>query len=58
MDTSPVELGVSIPTLVGSLMSFVASLVVIGLHIVFPPKRHFRHALIINLLVAGTRAPL
>ncbi|RMD40572.1 hypothetical protein DV735_g4580, partial [Chaetothyriales sp. CBS 134920] len=43
---------VSIPTLIGSLLSFVASTTTLALHLLFPPKWHFRHALIINLFVA------
>ncbi|KAG6000613.1 hypothetical protein E4U21_005286 [Claviceps maximensis] len=41
-----------IPTFVGSLLSCVASFTALVLHITLPPKRHFRHALILNLLVA------
>ncbi|KAG6016444.1 hypothetical protein E4U41_004439 [Claviceps citrina] len=41
-----------IPTFVGSVLSFVASATALLLHITLPPKRHFRHALILNLLIA------
>ncbi|KAG5920848.1 hypothetical protein E4U42_006059 [Claviceps africana] len=42
----------AIPTFVGSALSFVASSTALVLHMTLPPKRHFRHALILNLLVA------
>lgn len=52
--TIPANLSISIPTLTGSLLSCVASFFALCLHaIVPPPRRHFRHALIVNLLVAG-----
>ncbi|KAG5970415.1 hypothetical protein E4U55_001681 [Claviceps digitariae] len=41
-----------IPTFVGSLLSCVASSTALVLHMTLPPKRHFRHALILNLLIA------
>ncbi|KAG6219900.1 hypothetical protein E4U26_007041 [Claviceps purpurea] len=41
-----------IPTFVGSLLSCLASFTALILHITLPPKRHFRHALILNLLIA------
>ncbi|CAG9991023.1 unnamed protein product [Clonostachys byssicola] len=47
-----VDFVVAIPTLVGSWLSFLASTTAIVLQIVRPPRRHFRHALIINLLVS------
>lgn len=47
------DLAIAVPTFIGSLLSFVATSAAIVMHIVNPPKRHFRHALIINLLVAG-----
>lgn len=49
----PLELAVAVPTFIGSLMSFLATTTAIVFHIVYPPQRHFRHALVINLLVAG-----
>lgn len=49
----PIEKAVAIPTFIGSLLSFLATSTAIVFHIMFPPSRHFRHALIINLLVAG-----
>jgi hypothetical protein len=52
----PIELAVAIPTFIGSLLSFLATSIAIIFHIISPPSRHFRHALIINLLVAGMRA--
>ncbi|KAG6093313.1 hypothetical protein E4U31_006848, partial [Claviceps sp. LM219 group G6] len=41
-----------IPTFVGSLLSCLASFTALILHMTLPPKRHFRHALILNLLIA------
>lgn len=49
----PIEKAVAIPTFIGSLASFLATSTAIVFHIMYPPTRHFRHALIINLLVAG-----
>ncbi|KAF4457137.1 hypothetical protein F53441_925 [Fusarium austroafricanum] len=47
------NLPISIPTLIGSLLSCIASFFALCLHaIVPPPRRHFRHALIVNLLIA------
>lgn len=54
MATIPANLSISIPTLTGSLLSCVASFFALCLHVIVPPpRRHFRHALIVNLLVAG-----
>lgn len=54
MANLPVNLSISVPTLVGSLLSCTASFLALCLHaIVPPPRRHFRHALIVNLLLAG-----
>ena len=47
------SIAITVPTLVGSCLSFTASSAVIISYILFPPQRHFRHALILNLLVAG-----
>ncbi|KAF7510309.1 hypothetical protein GJ744_006805 [Endocarpon pusillum] len=46
------SIAITIPTLVGSCLSCIASSTVIVSYVLFPPKRHFRHALIVNLLVA------
>ncbi|KAF4340777.1 hypothetical protein FBEOM_5299 [Fusarium beomiforme] len=49
----PANLSISIPTLIGSLLSCIASFFALSLHVVVPPpRRHFRHALIVNLLIA------
>ncbi|PHH64216.1 hypothetical protein CDD81_4830 [Ophiocordyceps australis] len=48
----PPDLAIAVPTFIGSLLSFIATSIAITLHLLSPPKRHFRHALIINLLVA------
>lgn len=54
MATIPANLSISIPTLTGSVLSCVASFFALCLHVIVPPpRRHFRHALIVNLLVAG-----
>ncbi|KAG5912997.1 hypothetical protein E4U53_005054, partial [Claviceps sorghi] len=50
--TADLVQSIVIPTFVGSLLSFVASSTALILHMTVPPKRHFRHALILNLLVA------
>ncbi|XP_044716430.1 G protein-coupled glucose receptor regulating gpa2 domain-containing protein [Hirsutella rhossiliensis] len=50
--SNSIDLAIAVPTFIGSLLSVVATAVAISLHIVNPPKRHFRHALIINLLAA------
>ncbi|KAG8362157.1 hypothetical protein FVEN_g72 [Fusarium venenatum] len=53
MANIPANLAISLPTLVGSILSCTASFLALCLHaIVPPPRRHFRHALIVNLLVA------
>jgi hypothetical protein len=52
----PVDLVVAIPTFIGSLLSFLASLTVIVLQVANPPRRHFRHSIIINLLASGAAA--
>ncbi|VUC35441.1 unnamed protein product [Clonostachys rosea] len=48
----PVDLVVAIPTFIGSLLSFLASLTVIVLQVANPPRKHFRHSIIINLLAS------
>lgn len=54
LDTGVWDPAVAIPTLVGSLLSFVASSIVITLWCVFgSERRSFRYALILNLTVAG-----
>jgi hypothetical protein len=44
---------IAVPTFIGSLLSFLGSATAIIFQIIRPPRRHFRHALIINLLAAG-----
>ncbi|KAK5112251.1 hypothetical protein LTR62_004412 [Meristemomyces frigidus] len=46
------SLGVGIPTLIGSIVSFLSCTVFAIIYIVFPPKRHYRQILICNLLLA------
>ncbi|KAF2754451.1 hypothetical protein EJ05DRAFT_513931 [Pseudovirgaria hyperparasitica] len=49
----PVPLAVSLPTFIGSLCSTLASLFIITCYTILPPpSKHFRHALILNLLIA------
>jgi hypothetical protein len=50
------DLAVSIPTFVGSSLSFLAASTVLLLQLIYPPGRHFRHALIVNLLISGERS--
>lgn len=51
----PYNLTVAIPTLVGSLLSFVATSCVLISYIVYADQqRSFRHALVLNLALAGT----
>jgi hypothetical protein len=55
MSSSHVDLAITVPTLVGSVLSTIAMVVVLSLHAISPPtRRHVRHALIINLLLCGT----
>ncbi|KAK8009616.1 hypothetical protein PG989_000549 [Apiospora arundinis] len=49
---APINLAVAIPTLVGSILSFLATSTALVAHIIAPPGRHFRHALILNLFIA------
>ncbi|KAK2129167.1 G protein-coupled glucose receptor regulating Gpa2-domain-containing protein [Fusarium oxysporum II5] len=51
MSASHVDLAITVPTLVGSVLSTIAIVVVLSLHAISPPRRHVRHALIINLLL-------
>lgn len=50
------SLVVAVPTFVCSLLSFLASSIFAVFYILYPPERHFRQALVVNLLIAGTRA--
>ncbi len=45
-----------IPTLIGSLLSMLGAGFILVCYAILPQKRHFRHALIINLAVAGELA--
>ncbi|EME83467.1 uncharacterized protein MYCFIDRAFT_164643 [Pseudocercospora fijiensis CIRAD86] len=49
----PLSLVVAIPTFVCSLLSLVADATFVVFYVIFPPERHFRQALIVNLLAAG-----
>ncbi|KAL7768481.1 hypothetical protein ACKLNR_002782 [Fusarium oxysporum f. sp. zingiberi] len=51
MSSSHIDLAITVPTLVGSVLSTIAIVVVLSLHAISPPRRHVRHALIINLLL-------
>ncbi|KAF7190537.1 hypothetical protein HII31_08251 [Pseudocercospora fuligena] len=48
----PLSLVVAIPTFVCSLLSFLADATFVVFYLIFPPERHFRQALIVNLLAA------
>jgi len=50
----PLQLVVAIPTFVCSFLSLLADTTFAVFYMIFPPERHFRQALIVNLLVAGT----
>ena len=52
--SKPIDHLIAVPTFIGSLLSCLGSATAIGFHIARPPQRHFRHSLIVNLLVAGT----
>ena len=56
-NTLPIDYNITVPTFVGSVLSFLATSSALALHVAFPPKRHFRHALIINLMIAGKSQP-
>lgn len=47
------ELAVAIPSFIGSLTSCLATTIFAVLYYLFPPERHFRQALVVNLLLAG-----
>ena len=49
---SKIDWPTTIPTLVGSLSSFLGAGFILICYMILPQKRHFRHALIINLAVA------
>lgn len=49
----PLQLVVAIPTFVCSCLSLLASTTFAVFYLIFPPERHFRQALIVNLLIAG-----
>ena len=49
---SKIDWSTTIPTLVGSLSSFLGAGFILICYMILPQKRHFRHALIINLAVA------
>ncbi|KAI0158308.1 G protein-coupled glucose receptor regulating Gpa2-domain-containing protein [Xylariaceae sp. FL1272] len=49
---NPVNYSIAVPTFIGSLLSSLSSAVALGFQIARPPQRHFRHSLIVNLLVA------
>lgn len=53
-EAKPIDYAIAVPTFVGSVLSFLGSATALAFHIVRPPRRHFRHSLIVNLLCAGT----
>ncbi|KAK1624275.1 hypothetical protein BDP81DRAFT_453884 [Colletotrichum phormii] len=59
MAPANVDLAVSIPTFIGSVLSALFTFTVLILHFISPPRRrHVRHALIVNLLLSGMRCAL
>lgn len=48
-----IDLPLVLVTLTGSLLSLLGTSFILICYIVLPQKRHIRHALIINLTVAG-----
>ncbi|KAK0389891.1 hypothetical protein NLU13_3464 [Sarocladium strictum] len=51
-ESDPIDYIIAIPAFVGSLLSFLGSAIAFWFQIARPPQRHFRHSLIVNLLVA------
>lgn len=47
------SLATAVPTFVCSSLSFIASSIFAVSYIMYPPERHFRQAMIVNLLVSG-----
>jgi hypothetical protein len=52
-EENDIDYATALPTFIGSLLSFLASGTAIVFQAIRPPQRHFRHSLIVNLLVAG-----
>lgn len=48
-----IDLPLVIVTLTGSLLSLLGTAFILICYLILPQKRHIRHALIINLTVAG-----
>ena len=48
-----IDLPLVIVTLTGSFLSLLGSAFILICYLILPQKRHIRHALIINLTVAG-----
>lgn len=46
-------LAAAVPTFVCSALSFMASTTFAIFYVLYPPERHFRQALIVNLLISG-----
>lgn len=53
MAGTDIDLPLVIVTLTGSLLSFLGTAFILICYLILPQKRHIRHALIINLTVAG-----
>ena len=51
------DLALVIPTLIGSFLSALGAGFILVCYVLLPQKRHFRHALIINLAVSGKLTP-
>lgn len=53
-ESNDIDYLIAVPTFIGSLLSFLGSSIALVFQIARPPQRHFRHSLIVNLLVAGS----
>ncbi|KAJ6436478.1 glucose receptor git3 protein [Purpureocillium lavendulum] len=51
-ESKPIDHVIAIPTFIGSLLSFLGSATALVFQIARPPRHHFRHSLIVNLLLA------
>lgn len=52
VQSKKIDYAIALPTFIGSLLSFLGSAVALGFQVLRPPARHFRHSLIISLLIA------
>lgn len=52
-----VDLTSAIPTFIGSVLSMFAAGSIFACYMILPPRKHFRHTLILNLAAAGKPDP-